>query len=140
LKGVTKVEPGYVGGERVEVVQIEYDPAAVKYQDLLTVFFGSHDATQVNRQGNDVGPEYRSVIFYTTEGQRQEAEAFIKELEESAQDGDPIATSVEPLGEFSPAESYHLDYYAKNKSQGYCQVIIAPKLQKVQEKFAKLIA
>lgn len=140
LKGVTKVEPGYAGDPRAEVIRIEYDPSMVKYTDLLTVFFGSHDATQVNRQGNDVGPEYRSIVFYTTEKQRHETEAFIKDLEESAKDGDPIATKVEPLEQFSRAEPYHLDYYAKNKSQGYCQVIIAPKLQKVQEKFASLLA
>jgi peptide-methionine (S)-S-oxide reductase len=155
LKGVTKVEPGYAGGttphptyEQVcngdtghaEVIRIEYDPASVKYTDLLTVFFGAHDATQVNRQGNDVGTQYRSIVLSTTPGQKKDAEDFIKELSNSSKDGDPIATTVEPLTQFYPAESYHLDYYNRNKSQGYCQVIIAPKLQKVQEKYAALLA
>lgn len=155
LKGVSKVEPGYAGGTtpnptydqvcsgatgHAEVIRIEYDPAQVKYTDLLTVFFGAHDATQVNRQGNDVGTQYRSIVLYTTEGQKADAENFIKELEASASGGEPIATTVEPLTTFYPAESYHLDYYNRNKSQGYCQVIIAPKLQKVQEKYANLLA
>ena len=148
LKGVTKVEPGYAGGPstssgqaptyesvstgttgHAEEIRIEYDPALVKYTDLLTVFFGAHDATQVNRQGNDVGTQYRSIVLYTTEGQKKDAEVFIKELSDSSKDGDPIATTVEPLTTFYPAESYHLDYYNRNQSQGYCQIIIAPKLQ-----------
>ena len=154
LKGVSAVGPGYTGGHtenptyesvsngdtgHVEVIRIEYDPAEVSYRSLLTVFFGSHDATQVNRQGNDVGTQYRSVIFYTTDEQKREAENFIAELEASAVGGDPIATTVEPLGQFYKAESYHEDYYAKNQSQGYCQIIIAPKLQKVQKEFADLL-
>jgi peptide-methionine (S)-S-oxide reductase len=105
----------------------------------MTVFFGSHDATQVNRQGNDVGEQYRSVIFYTTESQRAEAEAFIKELNESAEGGEPIVTTVEPLSNYSTAEDYHKNYFANNQSAGYCQVIIAPKLQKVQKQFANLL-
>ncbi len=154
LKGVSSVEPGYAGGHtenptyyqvsngdtgHAEVIKIEYDPAQVKYRDLLTVFFGSHDATQVNRQGNDVGTQYRSVVLYTDDEQKKEAEEFIKELNASAKDGEPIATEVAPLTKFYPAEQEHLDYYARNKEQGYCQIIIAPKLQKVQEKFAELL-
>ena len=154
LKGVTNVEPGYAGGttpnptyEQVcngdtghaEVIKVDYDPTIVKYKDLLTIFFASHDATQVNRQGNDVGTQYRSIVLYTTPGQKQEAEDFIKELDASAAGGDPIATDVEPLTTFYPAEDYHKNYYANNKSQGYCQIIIAPKLQKVQEKYAELL-
>ena len=107
---------------------------------MLTVFFGSHDATQVNRQGNDVGTQYRSVVLYSDETQKKEAEDFIAELNASAKDGKPIATGVAPLTKFYPAEQEHLDYYARNREQGYCQVIIAPKLQKVQEKFAELLA
>lgn len=154
LKGVSKVEPGYAGGAlpnptyeqvcggdtgHVEIVRIEYDPSQVSYRTLLTIFFASHDATQVNRQGNDVGTQYRSVVFTTTPEQKQEAEAFIKELEDSASEGDPIATTVEELPEFYPAEDYHRDYYARNQTRGYCQVIIAPKLQKVQKEYAELL-
>jgi peptide-methionine (S)-S-oxide reductase len=154
LKGVSKVEPGYAGGtaenpsyEQVctgdtghaEVIRIEYDPAQVSYETLLTVFFGSHDATQVNRQGDDIGTQYRSVVFYTTEGQKKDAGSFIAELNESSKDGAPIATDVEPLTKFYPAEEYHKDYFARNPSQSYCALVIAPKLEKVQHKFAELL-
>jgi len=146
--------PGYAGGsipnptyeqvcggdtDHVEVVEVTYDPEELPYRTLLTIFFASHDATQVNRQGNDVGTQYRSVIFYTTPAQKAEAEAFIQELERSSAEGDPIATTVEPLPDFYPAEEYHRDYYAKNQTRGYCQIIIAPKLQKVQQEFAELL-
>lgn len=154
LKGVTSVEPGYAGGitknptyeevssgdtGHVEVIRIEYDPHEIIYHDLLTVFFGSHDATQMNRQGNDVGTQYRSVIFYTNVAQKEVAEKYIKELDESTTEGEPIVTTVEPLDTFYPAEDYHKNYYAQNKNQGYCQVIIAPKLQKVQQQYAALL-
>lgn len=138
LKGVSHVEPGYAGGH-VEVAHVEYNPSEINYSDLLTVFFGSHDATQINRQGNDVGEQYRSVIFYTTEEQKKEAEAFIAGLNASAKEGSPIVTTVEPLSNYSTAEDYHQNYYENNKNQGYCQVIIAPKLQKVQKEFAELL-
>jgi peptide-methionine (S)-S-oxide reductase len=154
LKGVSNVEPGYAGGtvanptyEQVctgttghaEGVRVTYDPAQVSYKTLMTVFFGSHDATQLNRQGADVGTQYRSAIFPTTPEQSQEAHDFIKELQDSSPEGDPIVTTVEEGATFYPAEDYHKDYYAKNKNQGYCQVIIAPKLQKVQEQFGELL-
>ncbi|MDB5237549.1 MAG: methionine sulfoxide reductase [Parcubacteria group bacterium] len=154
LKGVASVEPGYAGGRspnptyqevctgttgHAEVIRIEFDPAQVAYRDLLTVFFGSHDATQLNRQGNDVGTQYRSVVFPTTPEQKSETEAFIRELSDSSPEGDPIVTTIEEGATFYPAEDYHKDYYANNKNQGYCQVIIAPKLQKVQEHYAQLL-
>lgn len=154
LRGVISVAPGYAGGTtenptyhsvsngntgHAEVIRIEFETSKIAYRDLLTVFFGTHDATQVNRQGNDVGTQYRSIILYTTETQKKEAEMFIQELNGSSKEGKPIATEVAPLVKFYPAEAEHLDYYAKNKNQGYCQVIIAPKLQKVQEKFAELL-
>lgn len=154
LRGVIAVEPGYAGGRKedadyetvssgktkhVEVVRVEYDSALVPYRTLLTIFFASHDATQVGGQGNDFGPQYRSVVFTTTPEQAGAAHAFIDELDASSKDGDPIVTTVEPLVEFFPAESYHQDYYAKNQNAGYCQVIIAPKLQKVQKEFADLL-
>jgi peptide-methionine (S)-S-oxide reductase len=154
LKGVSSVEPGYAGGSlknptyeqvcsgttgHAEVIRIGYDPAQVSYRTLMTVFFASHDATQLNRQGNDIGTQYRSAVFPTTPEQATEARTFIKELEDSAKEGDPIVTTVEEGATFYPAEDYHKNYYANNKNQGYCQVIIAPKLQKVQEQFAALL-
>lgn len=155
LRGVTDVAPGYAGGHvanptymqvtggdtgHAEVIRVTYDPTQVSFRTLMTVFFGSHDATQLNRQGNDVGPQYRSAIFPTTPEQTAEARAFIAELQNSAEGGDPIVTTVEENAVFYPAEDYHKNYYANNKSQGYCQVIIAPKLQKVQKEFADLLA
>lgn len=154
LKGVVSVEPGYAGGrsenptywklhsdmgDHAEVVKIEFDSSKISYRDLLTVFFGSHDATQVDRQGADVGKEYRSLILYTTESQKKEAEIFIKELNASSKEGDPIATEVKPFTKFYKAEPEHLDFYARNPDSMYCQIVIAPKLQKVQEKFAELL-
>ncbi len=155
LRGVSSVEPGYAGGTKetatyeavssgttkhVEVTKVEYDPSVVRFRDLMTVFFASHDATQVDGQGNDIGPQYRSVLFTTTAAQAEEAAAFIDELDASDRNGAPITTTIEPLIEFFPAEDYHKDYYARNASRGYCQVIIAPKLQKVQKEFAALLA
>ncbi|KND50632.1 MAG: peptide-methionine (S)-S-oxide reductase [Parcubacteria bacterium C7867-001] len=154
LRGVRAVEPGYAGGEKpnptylevangntdyVEVARVEYDPSQIRFRDLMTVFFGSHDATQLNQQGNDVGTQYRSVIFYTTDEQKHDADEFIAELQVSAAGGDPIVTTVEPLTNYYTAEDYHKDYFANNANQGYCQVIIAPKLQKVQKQFADLL-
>ena len=154
LRGVHSVVPGYAGGKtenptyykvtngdtgHAEVIHIEYDPTQVSYNALLTVFFGSHDATQINRQGNDIGTQYRSIVLYGDEVQKKETEDFIHELNNSSKEGKPIATEVAPLTKFYPAEKEHLDYYARNKNQGYCQIIIAPKLQKVQEKFAALL-
>ncbi len=114
-----------------EATYIEYDPRKVKYHDLLTVFFASHDPTTVNQQGNDIGPQYRSIIFYTTEEQKTEAERFIKEL--------GAVTELEPLKEFYEAENYHKDYYDSHKDAPYCQIIINPKLEKVQKESADLL-
>lgn len=154
LRGVTSVLPGYAGGTtsnptyeevcagntgHVEVVEIQYDPTVIAYRDLLTVFFGSHDPTTKNQQGNDIGEQYRSVIFYTTPGQQEEAEVFIKEINASVADGKPIVTTVEPLQTFYVAENYHRDYFAKNPGNPYCERIINPKLQKVKEHFADLL-
>ena len=154
LKGVKSVLPGYSGGAKpnptyeevcggqtghAEVIEIKYDPAQIKFRDLLTVFFATHDPTTMNRQGADVGTQYRSVIFYTTEAQRDEAAEFIAELNESSEAGSPIVTEIVPLDKFYPAENYHRDYYAKNKGNPYCEVVINPKLQKVQKEFAKLL-
>jgi len=154
LKGIISVMPGYSGGTtenptyeqicsgatgHVEVIRIEYDPNLVAFRDLLTIFFGSHDPTSVNRQGNDVGSQYRSVIFYTTSEQKEETEKFIREINDSNAVGKPIVTAVEPLIKFYVAESYHKDYYANNRGNPYCEIIINPKLAKVQEKFSELL-
>ena len=154
LKGVHRVEPGYSGGvvanptyEQVssgntghaEVVKIVYDPDIVSYRDLLTIFFGSHDPTTEDRQGNDVGTQYRSVIFYTSETQREEAEAFISDIEGSAESGDSVVTEVVPLSVFYEAEEYHKNYFENHPENPYCAVIINPKLEKVQKAFAHLL-
>jgi len=155
LKGVVSVAPGYAGGMKpnptyeevcrgdtgyAEVVKIDYDPAVLSFQDLLTVFFATHDPSTPNRQGNDVGPQYRSAIFFTTSLQKEAAIQFIKELNGSSPAGRPVVTELAPLDTFYAAESYHKDYYARNKSAPYCQVIINPKLKKVQQKFSELLA
>lgn len=155
LKGVSHVEPGYAGGtlanptyEQVstgrtghaEVIRVDFDPSQVSYRTLMTVFFGSHDATQLNRQGADVGTQYRSAVFPTTPEQTNETHAMIDELNASSDKGDPIVTTVEENAVFYPAEDYHKNYYANNQNQGYCQLVIAPKLEKVQKQFAQLLA
>lgn len=154
LRGVSSVTPGYAGGKmpnptyeqvctgqtgHAEAVRIEYDPALVSYETLLTVFFSSHDPTTLNRQGADVGTQYRSAVFYATPDQKQRAERFIAELNASAVGGDPIVTTIEPLEIFYEAENYHKDYYARNSEAGYCRAVINPKLKKVKEKFAQLL-
>ncbi|MDO8552234.1 MAG: peptide-methionine (S)-S-oxide reductase MsrA [bacterium] len=155
LQGVSVVLPGYAGGTipsptyeevcsgstgHVEVVYLEFNPQEVSYRTLLTVFFGSHDPTTVNRQGNDIGTQYRSVIFSTTPEQKKEAEAFIKEINDSNQAGIPVVTDVEPLDKFYEAENYHKDYFAKNPGNPYCEIVINPKLEKVKKEFAELLA
>ncbi|MBU6370899.1 MAG: peptide-methionine (S)-S-oxide reductase MsrA [Patescibacteria group bacterium] len=155
LKGVSSVEPGYAGGTvpnptyeevctddtgHAEVVKVEYDPALVKYETLLTIFFASHDPTTLNRQGNDVGTQYRSAIFYTTPEQKTKAEKFIADINASNKAGKPVVTEVVPLPEFYPAENYHRDYFAKNPNNSYCLLVINPKLEKVQKQFADLLA
>lgn len=147
LKGVSQVLPGYSGGTKedatyekvstgttghAEATLVEYDPKLISYRDLLTVFFGSHDPTTVNRQGNDVGPQYRSVVFYTTPAQKEEAEAYVKSIEGAV-------TEVVPFDAFFEAEKYHENYYERHKGQPYCQIIINPKLEKVQKEFAHLL-
>jgi peptide-methionine (S)-S-oxide reductase len=153
LKGVKSVMPGYAGGDtknptyeqvcsgttgHAEVTRIEFDPTKISFKDLLTVFFATHDPTTLNAQGNDVGTQYRSTILFTTEQQKKEAETFIQELNEGATK--KIVTKVEPLKEFYEAEEYHQNYFAKNPNQPYCQLIISPKLEKLQKRFSELLA
>ena len=154
LRGVKSVVSGYAGGStknptyeevcggrtgHAEVIKIEFDPGEIAFKDLLTVFFASHDPTTLNRQGNDVGTQYRSAIFYATEEQKREAEAFIKELNDSKAFGKPVVTTLEPLGEFYEAEDYHQKYYANNPYQPYCQYMIPPKLNKLHKQFSALL-
>lgn len=154
MKGVSSIVPGYAGGtvpdptyEQVstgttghaECVKIVYDPALVRYHDLLTVFFGSHDPTTLNRQGPDTGPQYRSVIFYTTPEQKAEAEQCLADINASNQMGAPTVTELQPLTVFYEAENYHHDYFANHPDNPYCEVVINPKLEKVQKQFADLL-
>ena len=151
LQGVERVVPGYTGGQAVnpsyrdvcngttghaEAVQITFDPNVVSFRELLEVFFVIHDPTTLNYQGNDVGTQYRSAIFYRSPEQKLEAEQTIGELTALSVWAQPIVTEVKPLTEFYPAEEYHHQYYRRNPEQGYCQVVIAPKLDKFRQKYA----
>lgn len=150
LEGVVDVVSGYSGGHvpnpsyeavctgrtgHAEVVQITFDPDVISYRDLLRVFFSIHDPTTRNRQGADVGPQYRSVIFYHSPAQKAVAEDVIAELDAAGIWGRPIVTEVTPFQAFYPAEDYHQEYYRRNPYQGYCQVVIAPKVAKFRKEF-----
>ena len=153
LNGVLKVESGYSGGRganptykevcsgmsgHAEVIQVTFDPKIVSFEDILRIFFTVHDPTTLNRQGNDAGTQYRSVIYYDSPAQKAAAEAIIKEAQEAWDN--PIVTEVSPLGAFYKAEEYHQNYYRNNPNQGYCSFIIAPKVRKFREKFKALLA
>ncbi len=155
IKGIISAEPGYAGGttsnptyEQVssgrtghaEVTRIEFDPLVISYDQLLTVFFGTHDPTTLNQQGADIGTQYRSIILYANEDQKDKAEKYIEDLQSSNKSGRPIVTEVKPLGEYYPAEDYHKNYYANHKDERYCELVINPKLEKVQMKFRELLA
>jgi peptide-methionine (S)-S-oxide reductase len=148
LKGVEKVQSGYSGGQvanpsyeqvctgttgHAEVVQITFDPQAVSYRDLLHVFFTIHDPTTLDRQGGDVGTQYRSAIFYHTPEQKAEAERVIGELQAERVWDDPVVTELIPFQQFYPAEDYHRDYFRRNPNQSYCRAVIAPKVAKVRK-------
>jgi len=151
LDGVTDVVSGYAGGHvpnptyrqvcdgntgHAEVVQVRFDPSKLSYRELLEVFFNTHDPTTLNRQGNDVGPQYRSVIFTHSEEQERVARELIKELNESGVWRDPIVTEVTPFSNFYPAEDYHQEYFANNSRQPYCQYVVAPKVAKFRKQYA----
>lgn len=155
VHGVDAVVSGYAGGHvpspsyrqvcsgttgHAEVVQITYDPDIVRYRDLLEIFFTIHDPTTKNRQGADVGPQYRSIILYHGNQQKATAEAVIGELESANAFGAPIVTDVQPLDTFYEAEPKHQNYYQDNPGLPYCQAVIAPKVQKLREKHAEKIA
>ena len=150
LRGVEDVVSGYMGGnvpnpsyERVcsgstghaEVVQVTFDPAEVSYREILDVFFTIHDPTTLNRQGADVGTQYRSAIFYHTDEQRQDAREAVADLDAEAVWDAPIVTEIVPAVEFYPAEDYHQEYFARNANQPYCQVVVAPKVAKFRQKY-----
>lgn len=151
IKGVHQVVSGYAGGQRenpsyeqictgatghAEVVQIEFDPDIIGYAELLTVFFATHDPTTLNRQGNDVGTQYRSVIFYVDDAQQQIATQTIAELKANGID---VVTELSPAPTFYPAEEYHQNFFARNPAQGYCNFTIPPKLMKLRSQLAHLL-
>lgn len=156
LKGVERVVSGYAGGDvpnptyeqvctgrtgHAEVVQVTFDPTVLAFRDLLQVFFAIHDPTTLNQQGADVGPQYRSAIFFHSPEQEQDARAVIREIDQAGIWDAPLVTEVVPLAEFYPAESYHQDYFRRNPGQGYCRVVIAPKVAKFRkEHLARLKA
>jgi peptide-methionine (S)-S-oxide reductase len=150
LDGVYKVESGYGGGfvenptyeqvcdkntGHVELARIVYDPAKISYDELLEVFWKTHDPTTLDRQGNDVGPQYKSVIYYENEEQKQKALHYKEQLDKSGAWAKPIVTAIEPFKNFYPAENYHQNYYNDNQNQGYCRFVIAPKLEKFEKVF-----
>ncbi|MFB6105132.1 MAG: peptide-methionine (S)-S-oxide reductase MsrA [Halobacteriaceae archaeon] len=150
LAGVDSVTSGYAGGDtedptyeevcsgstgHAEVVQLEYDPEEIGYEALLEVFFATHDPTKLNRQGPDVGTQYRSIVLYHDDDQRRLAEAYIEALD--AEYDDDVVTELEPLETFYPAEEYHQDYFEKHPEDAYCQAHARPKVEKVRERFAQ---
>ena len=151
ISGVVEVEPGYAGGNipnpdyrmvctgntgHAEVVLVKFDTEEISLKEILEIFFGTHDPTTLNRQGADFGTQYRSIILYKDEGQKKIAEETIKEMTTNKVFKNPIVTTVEPLGEFYPAEDYHHDYYAKYPQAGYCMMVISPKVSKLRKKFS----
>ena len=154
LQGVESIRSGYMGGRvanptyqqvcsgktgHVEVAEVAFDPAIISYNDLLHVFFTLHDPTTLNRQGNDVGEQYRSVIFYSDEAQKRTAEEVIAELTRDKVFADPIVTAVEPASTFYVAEDYHQEYFKKNPYQGYCRAVVAPKVAKFRQHFLEML-
>ena len=154
VKGVEKVVNGYAGGHvknptyeqvcsdttgHAEVVQITFDPQIISYEDILNIFWQIHDPTQLNRQGNDIGTQYRSVIFYHSEEQKQKAQFSKQNLEDEGIFSKTIVTEIVPLTNFYPAEQYHQNYFNNNPSQAYCQLVIAPKVKKFKKNFSEYL-
>lgn len=155
LRGVEKVVSGYAGGSaknpsyrevcsgstgHAEAVQVTFDPAVISYEDLLEIFFALHDPTTKDRQGADVGSQYRSAIFHRSSGQKAAAEAMIEKLNRERIFPAPIVTEVVPEAPFYPAEDYHQNYFAQNSGQPYCQAVISPKVAKLRKKYAEKLA
>jgi peptide-methionine (S)-S-oxide reductase len=150
IKGVEKVESGYTGGNKpnptyeevstgatghAEAVQLTFDPKVISFKEILEIFFATHDPTTLNRQGTDVGTQYRSVVFYYDEAQKATALAMIDELNKAEIWDKPIVTKVEPFRVFYKAEDYHKDYYKRHRDSAYCQQVITPKIAKLQQRF-----
>jgi peptide-methionine (S)-S-oxide reductase len=154
VRGIADVESGYSNGQperpsyqdvctgttgHNEVVKLTYDPAEITTRQILEIFFVVHDATQLNRQGNDVGTQYRSGIYYTNDEQKQVAEALIAEIGQGGFFGKKIVTEVKPLENYWPAEDYHQDFFEKNPTQGYCLAVAAPKVEKFRKTFKEMV-
>jgi peptide-methionine (S)-S-oxide reductase len=155
IKGVVKVESGYAGGHvknptyrgvctgetgHAEVVQVTFDPSILSFREVLVVFFATHDPTTLNRQGADVGTQYRSAIFYHSPEQKKIAEEFILDLNSQLGPDHPVVTQLAPFTEFWKAEDYHQGYFRNNPGQGYCQAVVAPKVSKVIKQFAQILS
>jgi len=153
IKGVIKVTSGYAGGSKekptyeqvctgqtghAEAVEIEFDPAKISIKQILDIFFISHDPTTLNAQGSDIGTQYRSIILYTTDEQKEAVEKYIQELNDAKKFSKPVVTEIKPLTKFWAAEDYHADYFNKHRSEPYCQIVIQPKLNKFSHKFPDL--
>ena len=151
VRGIVDVESGYAGGHvdnpsyeavcsgttgHAEVVRLSFDPQQISYREVLEILFALHDPTQLNRQGNDIGPQYRSVIFYHNASQQAEANTIIAEMEADNTWPAPVVTAVEPVNSYYPAEQYHRDYYENNPQQPYCAMVVGPKLAKFKQTFA----
>ena len=154
LKGVTSVTPGYAGGNtenptyeqvssgktgHAEVILVEYDPEIISFEKLVEVFFDSHNPTELNKQGNDVGTQYRSILLYTTEEQKNIAESYIKKFIDSEKYQKPIVTEIVPFDKFYPAEEYHKEYYSKHPNEGYPMAVIKPKVEKIKNEYRDLL-
>lgn len=154
LKGVSSVRSGYVGGSvenptyeqvssgrtgHAEAIEIIFDPAQISYRELLYVFFYTHNPTTLDRQGNDVGTQYRSAVFYTSKEQKREIESVLRELETEKVFADPVVTEIRPEAPFYTAEEYHQNYFKENSEKPYCQIVIFPKVEKLKAKFSHLL-
>ncbi len=154
VRGITDVQSGYCNGhttsptyEQVctgttghnEVVRLQFDDSVIGLREVFEIFFGTHDATQLNRQGNDTGTQYRSGIYVENEAQAQAARGMIQEMTKDGVYGAPIVTEVEPVDNYSTAEAYHNDYYARNPNQGYCSFVVGPKVEKLRKTFARML-
>ena len=152
VRGIVDVESGYANGHldhpsyddictgqtgHAEVVKLDFDPEVISLRDVLLIFFGTHDPTTLNRQGNDVGTQYRSAVFTTDAGQMAEAQALVQELQNEKAFEAPIVTQIEPLTNYWPAEDYHQDYFLQHPGQGYCAFVVGPKVQKFQKAFSR---
>lgn len=154
LKGVISVVPGFSGGAmdsptykdicnggtgHAEVIKIAFNPSQIAYKTLLEIFFATHDPTTPNQQGNDVGDQYRSIIFYEDNGQKKDAQDFIREMEDAKSYDHPVVTQIQPLEKFFAAEEYHKNYFNKNPGQPYCSSVIGPKIKKFKKRYLHLL-